>query len=273
MAKVKTIKKIIKINILVDNEKCWSLNIVRRLIPYLKKNKIDINHIWILPNKLSNLKDKSISIWYLKTFGILVFIKMSIFYTLAIVNNFFNRVNNFKDLALKYNINYTYINSINNRYLFKNINKNNNKISLLLTNHILKKKLINQKNHFFINKHSSMLPAYKGLMPYLWTTIDNADNGITFHLVNKKIDSGKIIFQKKIKIKFNSMIEFYLDVYARFPNFFLQSLKNLEKKIFINPVNKKSYYSIPKQEDYNKFLKKKGNIILLSDIFKINKLF
>ena len=69
------------------------------------------------------------------------------------------------------------------------------------------------------------------------------------------------------------MIEFYLDVYARFPNFFLQSLKNLEKNFFINSVNKKSYYSIPKSEDYNKFLKKKGNIILLSDIFKINKLF
>ena len=36
-------------------------------------------------------------------------------------------------------------------------------------------------------------------MPYIRTQIDNKHNGITFHLVNEKIDSGKIIFQKKKK--------------------------------------------------------------------------
>ena len=36
-----------KINILVDDDRCWNLNIVRRLIPYLKKHKIIIDHIWI----------------------------------------------------------------------------------------------------------------------------------------------------------------------------------------------------------------------------------
>ncbi|MBD1157334.1 hypothetical protein IDH10_04145 [Pelagibacterales bacterium SAG-MED20] len=261
-----------KINILVDNDKCWSLNIVRKLIPYLKKKQIIVDHIWILPNKLSNLKGSKISYWYLKTFGIIVFLKLSIFYMLALFYNFSNRINSFKDLALKYNINYNYINSTNNKYLLKNINKNDKKISLLLTNHILKKKLINQKNHFFINKHSSILPSYKGLMPYLWTKIDNADNGITFHLVDEKIDSGKIIFQKKIKIKFNSMIEFYLDIYDRFPICFFQSLRNLKQKKFIKSKIKKSYYSIPNHKDYEKFLKKRGNIILFSDFFKINKL-
>ena len=129
-----------KINILVDNDKCWNLNIVRRLIPYLKKNKITIDHIWILPNKLANLKGSRISIWYFKTFGTIVFFKLSIFYVLALVYNFFNRTNNFKDLAQKYNINYDYINSTNNKFLFKNINKKDTKISLLITNHILKKK-------------------------------------------------------------------------------------------------------------------------------------
>ena len=39
-----------KINILVDNDKCWNLNIVRKLIPFLKKNNILVDHIWILPN-------------------------------------------------------------------------------------------------------------------------------------------------------------------------------------------------------------------------------
>ena len=261
-----------KINILVDNDKCWNLNIVRRLIPYLKKNKIIIDHIWVLPNKLSNLKGNKISIWYFKTFGIIVFFKLSIFYMLAIICNFFYRINNFKDLATKHDIKYNYINTTNNKHLLKNINRNNKKCSLLITNHILKKKILDKKNHFFINKHSSMLPSYKGLMPYLWAQIDNNDNGITFHLVNKNIDSGKIIYQKKIKIKFKSMIEFYLYIFDRFPACFLQALKNLKKKRFIKSKNKKSYYSLPNKMNYSNFLKKKGNVISFRDLFKINKL-
>tara|TARA_B110000211_G_C14069601_1_gene549328 strand:+ start:411 stop:1202 length:792 start_codon:yes stop_codon:yes gene_type:complete len=261
-----------KINILVDDDKCWNLNLLRRLIPYLKKNRINVDCIWVLPNKLCGLQDNKISIWYLKTFGILVFLKLTIFYLLTLVYNSLNKINNFKDLALKHNIKYNYINSINDKYLLKNINNNKKKISLLITNHILKKKLINKKNHLFINKHSSLLPSYKGLMPYLWTTIDNEENGITFHLVNEKIDSGKIIFQKKINIKFNSMIEFYIDIFNIFPVYFLKALKNLEKKKFIKSKKKKSYKSIPTRKDYNNFLKKKGKVILFSDLLKIGKL-
>jgi hypothetical protein len=261
-----------KINILVDDDKCWNLNIVRKLIPYLKKNKIIVDHIWILPNKLSNLKGNKISIWYFKTFGVVIFLKLSFFYIIVILNNFLKKINSFKDLSLKNNINFNYIKSVNDKCFIKKFNAKNKKITLLITNHILDKRLLNIKNHFFINKHSSILPSYKGLMPYLWTKIDNTDNGITFHLVNKKIDSGKIIFQKKIKIKFNSMIQFYLDIFNRFPFCFVKSIKNLEKKKFIKSKSKKSYYSIPNVEDYQNFLKNKGNIILLSDFFKINKL-
>ena len=68
------------------------------------------------------------------------------------------------------------------------------------------------------------------------------------------------------------MIEFYLNVYDKFPVCFFQSLKNLKQKKFVKSKSKKSYYSIPNRKDYDKFLKKKGNIILFRDFFKINKL-
>jgi methionyl-tRNA formyltransferase len=221
---------------------------------------------------LSIHKGKKISIWYLKTFGVWVFLKLSLFYILVLINNFFNKINNFKDLAKNYDIKFSYINSTNDKNLLNNINKDKKKISLLITNHILKKRIINKKNHLFINKHSYLLPSYKGLMPYLRTQIDNKYNGITFHLVNKRIDSGKIIFQKKIKKKFKSMIEFYLYIFDIFPVCFLQTLRNLNKKRFIKSKNKKSYYSIPNRVDYNNFLKKNGKVILFNDFFIINKL-
>ena len=55
-----------------------------------------------------------------------------------------------------------------------------------------------------INIHPSLLPKYKGLNTHS-RVIKNKENytGCTVHFVNSKLDSGKIILQKKIKIKKN----------------------------------------------------------------------
>ena len=52
-----------------------------------------------------------------------------------------------------------------------------------------------------LNIHPSLLPKYKGLNTHN-KAIQNKDrySGATVHVVNKKLDSGKIILQKKIKI-------------------------------------------------------------------------
>ena len=52
-----------------------------------------------------------------------------------------------------------------------------------------------------INIHPSLLPKYKGLNTHV-KAIKNKDkfSGCTVHFVNKKLDSGKIIMQKKVKI-------------------------------------------------------------------------
>ena len=52
-----------------------------------------------------------------------------------------------------------------------------------------------------LNIHPSLLPKYKGLNTHK-NVIKNKEkySGSTVHLVTKKLDSGKIILQKKIKI-------------------------------------------------------------------------
>ena len=66
---------------------------------------------------------------------------------------------------------------------------------------ILSKKFINRFNGKIINIHPSLLPKYKGLNTHN-KAIQNKDKltGCTVHLVTAKIDSGKIILQKKVKI-------------------------------------------------------------------------
>ena len=141
-----------------------------------------------------------------------------------------------------------------------------------MTDHILKGKILKIKKHFFINKHSSLLPSFKGLMPYFWTKIMKKKNGVTFHLVNNKIDKGKIIYQKVFNKKFNSMIEFYLYVFNRYPYDLVKSINNLRKKKFFKPSYQSSYFSLPNKNQYLQFLGKGGKIILISDFFKLNKL-
>ena len=66
---------------------------------------------------------------------------------------------------------------------------------------ILSKDFIKKFNGKIINIHPSLLPKYKGLNTHE-KAIKNKDKftGCTVHYVTAKLDSGKIILQKKIKI-------------------------------------------------------------------------
>ena len=66
---------------------------------------------------------------------------------------------------------------------------------------ILSKSFIKRFGGKIINIHPSLLPKYKGLNTHI-KAIQNKDKvaGCTVHFVTAKLDSGKIILQKKVKI-------------------------------------------------------------------------
>ena len=91
--------------------------------------------------------------------------------------------------------------------------KAENKILLNLKNHkvsliclagfmkILSKKIINNYKDRILNIHPSLLPKYKGLNTHKRVIKNNEKfSGCTVHVVNSKLDTGKIILQKKIRI-------------------------------------------------------------------------
>ena len=66
---------------------------------------------------------------------------------------------------------------------------------------ILSKNFINKWQNRIINIHPSYLPDNKGLNAQKQAFYKKASfTGCTVHFVNEKIDSGKIIVQKKVKI-------------------------------------------------------------------------
>ena len=66
---------------------------------------------------------------------------------------------------------------------------------------VLSKSFIKKFNGKIINIHPSLLPKYKGLNTHI-RAIQNKDKvaGCTVHFVTAKLDSGKIILQKEVKI-------------------------------------------------------------------------
>ena len=114
-------------------------------------------------------------------------------------------------------LNYAKINKIKKKILnFKNKNlSEKNLLSILKINNIeliclagfmkiLSKNFIKKFKGKILNIHPSLLPKYKGLNTHK-RAINNKEkySGCTVHYVNSKLDSGKIILQKKVKISKN----------------------------------------------------------------------
>ena len=69
---------------------------------------------------------------------------------------------------------------------------------------ILSKDFIRNFKGKILNIHPSLLPKYKGLNTHQRAISNNEKySGCTVHIVNSKLDSGKIILQKKVKISKN----------------------------------------------------------------------
>ena len=69
---------------------------------------------------------------------------------------------------------------------------------------ILSKNFITKFRGKILNIHPSLLPKYRGLNTHQ-RALNNKEkySGCTVHFVNSKLDSGKIILQKKVKISKN----------------------------------------------------------------------
>jgi len=94
-------------------------------------------------------------------------------------------------------------NALSEKKIINELKKNNiDLICLAGFMKILSKSFIKNFKGKILNIHPSLLPRYKGLNTHE-KAIQNRDkySGCTVHFVNSKLDSGKIINQKKVKIK------------------------------------------------------------------------
>ena len=96
--------------------------------------------------------------------------------------------------------------------------------------HILKKNILKKLKRSAINLHISYLPFNRGCHPNFWSFVENSPKGVTIHEINEGLDTGPIIYRKKISFNINKKKN----------NNFFQTNRILLfeiQKLFINKIN------------------------------------
>ena len=140
---------------------------------------------------------------------------------------------------------------------FKRYNKQTNIIFSLFSRYIFSEKFIKNFSGHIFNIHPGLLPFYPGTNS-ISGTLYNCEKytGVTIHLVNKKIDGGKIILNRKFKIKKN---ELAIDVWKKIQVISLKMADILYYKVCNNKLEFKNN-NTNKKKNFPKFIPNNGII-------------
>jgi len=103
--------------------------------------------------------------------------------------------------ALQNNLKLIELDSFDNNEVYKKIVSINADIFVVVAYRILPEKYISIPKFGSINLHASLLPKYRGGAPIQWALMNgDKTTGLSVFQIEKKVDTGKIIAQKKIEI-------------------------------------------------------------------------
>lgn len=111
--------------------------------------------------------------------------------------------------------------------------------------YIISDQILKQVKFRVMNLHPSLLPKYKGCFSAPWVIINNEKyTGITYHYMFDKVDQGRIILQKKLRISKNdTAFSLYHKLITLGINNFPQAFKKLKNRCRgIKQKEVKSYY-------------------------------
>lgn len=127
-------------------------------------------------------------------------------------------------------------------------------------NQIFKQPLIDLAPEGCLNLHTALLPKYRGLMPSFWVLKNNEkETGVSVFFVDKGIDSGPILVQKKLPIHENmSQAELIKKSKKLGMDAIIESIELMHQgnyKLIPNPEEEKTYFSFPTRKDVKAFYK------------------
>jgi len=170
-----------------------------------------------------------------------------------------------KQWAIKNDINCIEQDSLSDPNFHQKIKDLNADIFIVIAYRLLPDKIFNIPKLSTMNLHASMLPKYRGAAP-IQRALLNGDKeiGISTFIIDKKIDKGNLILQKKCAItKDDDYGKLYSKLSIQGANLVIDSIKYLADKKPLSIQSKKTTYAykIKKEETQIKWKEKTGNII------------
>ena len=111
-------------------------------------------------------------------------------------------------ICKKLDISFENISNLGEQSLTDYLKKNRDRVGLIQVSFLINKSFL--KKGDFINKHCSILPHNKGVLPIYWGLVNNEINfGVTIHRINEKFDEGEIISQTQIAKNIDSLFSPY----------------------------------------------------------------
>ena len=261
-----------KVLIVIDETPFFHPDYLDRIVQKLIKKNPNVDISVGIVIKIPKTNDISIPIKkYFYLFNIIQILKLIlIFLFRKSLNKLFPEGRNNKNysvegVCLKNKIKYFKIKENINREIYINKIKSFMPNIVLSSNSLyFQQEILSLRNIIFLNRHTSLLPAYGGVWPVL-QAIKNEEKfiGVTIHIMNNKIDQGNIIVQQSYEISKKSLYKIYSDTFKISIDLSLIAIDLVQNGNlkFVKNKLKYSYNKMPSKNDIKKFLSVGGKLI------------
>ena len=163
----------LNIALVIDNEPLYAPFIINKILNEIDK-KFCIKCVIFTEGRYRNISEKQEKQEITNLYGFFKSIMLEFFYSYktAVLNN---SSNSYFFILENLNIDYKITPNINTEEIVNFIKSNDVDILFSLSHHILKKDILNAPKLVCINRHPGKLPDYAGLLPILYTMLDQKD--------------------------------------------------------------------------------------------------
>mgnify|MGYP001175870644 CR=1 FL=1 len=259
----------INISIITQEDKFFIPKNINLLV---ENERINVKSIHIISAK-GSLNNKKM--FFLKSFLFAGAIKLGLKFVFQKLEEKLDEIFNYrifkgkksiKGLAFYNNINFSLIKNPNSAEFIKYLKSQElDFIVSYSAPHVFKESILKIPKYHCINLHCSYLPNYSGLMPSFWVLYFNEKfTGSSVHLMDSKIDNGKLVMQERIGIEGIKSIYKLNSLTKKIGGeLMLKSIIGIvDNTIFLipNKVDESKYYNWPTNHEIKHFIKNGGKI-------------
>lgn len=177
-------------------------------LPYLMKNEsIEICLVIYCntSNSNSNFKKKFKKIIKIGLLGAINGIRMRKWFNQDVDE--LTKSDSVSSFCTMHNINYVKTSKLNSPFTIGELKRYNPDLGLSLGNGYISEGVFKIPLYGMINVHHEILPQYQNAQSIIWQLFNNSKNtGYTIHKIDKKIDTGSIIYQEFVPIQFKKSL-------------------------------------------------------------------